>query len=105
MNFSDPWPKVRHASRRLSSKVFLDKYASLFIDNQEICMRTDNRDLYIYSLMSFSENGYVLSEISFDLHKDADSSLITTEYEDKFSSKGMPIYVVTARKYSVQNSK
>ena len=55
--------------------------------------------------MSFSENGYVLSEISFDLHKDADSSLITTEYEDKFSSKGMPIYVVTARKYSVQNSK
>ncbi len=105
LNFSDPWPKVRHASRRLSSKVFLDKYASLFIDNQEICMRTDNRDLYIYSLMSFSENGYVLSEISFDLHKDADSSLITTEYEDKFSSKGMPIYVVTARKYSVQNSK
>lgn len=105
LNFSDPWPKVRHASRRLSSKVFLDKYDNIFVSNKEIYMRTDNRDLYIYSLMSFSENGYILTDISFNLHESKDLQLITTEYEDKFSSKGMPIYAVVAVKNSVQNSK
>lgn len=105
LNFSDPWPKVRHASRRLSSKVFLDKYDNIFVSNKEIYMRTDNRDLYIYSLMSFSENGYILSDISFDLHEREDLELITTEYEDKFSSKGMPIYFVVAKKSGVQNNK
>ena len=104
LNFSDPWPKARHHLRRLSSKVFLEKYDSLFRNDKEIYMRTDNQDLYIYSLMSFSEYGYVLTDISFDLHKDRDN-LITTEYEDKFSSKGMPIYSVVARSKSVQNSK
>lgn len=103
LNFSDPWPKTRHHLRRLSSKVFLDKYDSIFKSNKEIHMRTDNQGLYIYSLMSFSEHGYVLSDISFDLHKDKEN-LITTEYEDKFSSKGMPIYSVVATK-SVQKSK
>lgn len=98
LNFSDPWPKVRHASRRLSSKVFLDKYDNIFVSNKEIYMRTDNKDLYIYSLMSFSEKGYILSDISFDLHERDDLDLITTEYEDKFSNKGMCIYSVVARK-------
>lgn len=104
LNFSDPWPKVRHSLRRLSSKVFLEKYDDIFVGDKEIFMRTDNRDLYIYSLMSFSEYGYVLKNISFDLHSTLDN-LITTEYEDKFSSKGMPIYAVEAIKYVVQNSK
>ena len=104
LNFSDPWPKVRHASRRLSSKIFLDKYDKIFISNKEIYLRTDNRDLYIYSLMSFSENGYTLSNIIFDLHGKEDESLITTEYEDKFSNMGLPIYAVVAKK-GVQNSK
>ena len=90
---------------RLSSKVFLDKYDNVFVSDCEIWMRTDNRDLYIYSLMSFSENGYVLSDISFDLHNDVKEELITTEYEDKFSNKGLPIYAVRAIKKSVQNSK
>ena len=105
LNFSDPWPKVRHHLRRLSSRVFLEKYDSIFKTNNEIYMRTDNRDLYIYSLMSFSEYGYVLSDISFDLHENEDENLITTEYEDKFSSKGMPIYSVVARNSNVQKSK
>ena len=103
LNFSDPWPKARHHLRRLSSKVFLEKYDDIFKDNKEIFMRTDNQGLYIYSLMSYSENGYVLSDITFDLHKDKED-IITTEYEDKFSSKGMPIYSVVATK-SVQKSK
>lgn len=105
LNFSDPWPKVRHHLRRLSSKIFLEKYENIFSDINEIFMRTDNRDLYIYSLESFSEHGYTLKNISFDLHNDKDDSLITTEYEDKFSSKGIPIYAVVASKESVQNSK
>lgn len=103
LNFSDPWPKARHHLRRLSSRVFLEKYEKIFKDKCEIYQRTDNQGLYIYSLMSYSENGYVLSDISFDLHKDKED-LITTEYEDKFSSKGMPIYSVVATK-DVKTSK
>lgn len=96
LNFSDPWPKVRHSLRRLSSRVFLEKYDSIFKDDKNIYMRTDNRDLFIYSLESFSEYGYILKDISFDLHKEEIDNLITTEYEDKFSSKGMSIYSVNA---------
>lgn len=104
LNFSDPWPKNRHHLRRLSSKIFLDKYENIFKNVEEIFMRTDNRDLYTYSLVSFSENGYKLKKISFDLHHD-DMPLITTEYEDKFSKEGLPIYYVECIKDSVQNSK
>ena len=100
LNFSDPWPKKRHHLRRLSSKVFLEKYDLIFKGDKEIYQRTDNQGLYIYSLMSYSEHGYIISDISFDLHKDKDD-LITTEYEDKFSLKGMPIYSVVATKKSV----
>ena len=103
LNFSDPWPKARHHLRRLSSKVFLEKYEKIFKGVPEIHQKTDNQGLYIYSLMSYSENGYVLSDITFDLHKDKED-IITTEYEDKFSSKGMPIYSVVVTK-SVQKSK
>ena len=93
LNFSDPWPKNRHHLRRLSSRIFLDKYDNIFKDKKIIEMRTDNQDLFVYSLMSFSEKKYVFKKLSFDLHKDEMPS-ITTEYEDKFSDKGMPIYYV-----------
>ena len=96
LNFSDPWPKVRHHLRRLSSRVFLEKYSHIFRDDYSIYMRTDNQGLYIYSLMSFSEGGYVLSDITFDLHS-KEEDLITTEYEDKFSAKGNPIYFVRTK--------
>ena len=100
LNFSDPWPKVRHHLRRLSSKIFLEKYNYIFKDNMEIYMRTDNRDLYTYSLESFSQNGYSLYDINLDLHNSIENleDIITTEYEDKFSSRGMPIYSVIAKK-------
>lgn len=97
LNFSDPWPKKRHHLRRLSSKVFLEKYSSIFLGDYEILMRTDNEDLFCYSLMSFSEAGYVLKDLTFNLHNDAED-IITTEYEDRFSSRGMPIYAVRAIK-------
>jgi tRNA (guanine-N7-)-methyltransferase len=93
LNFSDPWPKKRHHLRRLSSKIFLEKYENIFVNNKAIEMRTDNSDLFAYSLVSFSSYGYVFEEVDLDLHKN-NKPLITTEYEDKFSSKGMPIYYV-----------
>ena len=97
LNFSDPWPKNRHHLRRLSSRVFLEKYEDIFKSGKVIEMRTDNRDLFQYSLVSFSEFGYTLEKVSLDLHSD-DMPLITTEYEDKFSSEGMPIYYVQCNK-------
>ena len=97
LNFSDPWPKTRHHLRRLSSRVFLEKYEDIFKNDKIIEMRTDNRDLFQYSLVSFSEFGYILEKVSLDLHTD-DMPEITTEYEDKFSSEGMPIYYVMCNK-------
>ncbi len=97
LNFSDPWPKKRHHLRRLSSHVFLEKYESIFKGEKVIEMRTDNSDLFQYSLVSFSTFGYVLEEIYFDLHKEKMPS-ITTEYEDKFSKDDLPIYFVRCLK-------
>ena len=93
LNFSDPWPKKRHHLRRLSSEVFLKKYENVFRKSKHILMRTDNRDLFTYSLISFSTHGYKLIDISLDLHSD-NMPEITTEYEDRFSKKNMPIYFV-----------
>ena len=93
LNFSDPWPKKRHHLRRLSSRIFLDKYDSIFQNTKIIEMRTDNYDLFLYSLISFDAHGYLFQELSFDYHKNGSPS-ITTEYEDKFSKEGMPIYYV-----------
>lgn len=100
LNFSDPWPKKRHHLRRLSSRIFLEKYENIFRKDSDICMRTDNSDLFCYSLMSFSEAHYVLKNLTLDLHQQMPDNLITTEYEDRFSSKGMPIYSVEAVKVS-----
>lgn len=100
LNFSDPWPKKRHSDRRLSSSVFLKKYDSIFKNTKVIEMRTDNIELYKYSLVSFSEYGYTLKKVSFDLHFD-DMPTITTEYEDKFSNDELPIYYVLCVKDNV----
>ena len=93
LNFSDPWPKNRHHDRRLSSPVFLKYYDSIFKNVKEIEMRTDNKDLFEYSLVSFSEYGYILKEVSLDFHS-KEIPTVTSEYEDKFSKNGLPIYYV-----------
>ncbi len=98
LNFSDPWPKKRHALRRLSSPLFLAKYDSLFRGDPLVVMKTDNEDLFSYSLLSFSQNGYTFLDLSLDLHKDTSIPNITTEYEDKFVKMGMKIYYVVATK-------
>lgn len=97
LNFSDPWPKKRHHLRRLSSNIFLDKYENIFKNNGIIEMRTDNRELFQYSIVSFSKKGYEIEELSLDLHSD-NMPEITTEYEDRFSNDNMPIYYVRCSK-------
>ena len=96
LNFSDPWPKKRHHDRRLTSKIFLDKYDKIFKDKKEIELRTDNEDLFIYSIETLS-NSYSFSEVTFDLNSYLPER-ITTEYEDKFVSKGNKIYHLKASK-------
>ena len=98
LNFSDPWPKTCHAKRRLTSKLFLDQYREILKQDGEIFQKTDNRGLFEFSLESFNNNGFKLSHISLDLHKDAEKypNNITTEFEDKWSKLG-PIYRLEAR--------
>ena len=91
LNFSDPWPKKRHAKRRLTSDTFLNIYKNISKKKQIIIQKTDNESLFEYSIKSFNNNGYIIDDISLDLHnrQDIDNSL--TEYEKKFSSKGIKI--------------
>lgn len=92
LNFSDPWPKSRHAKRRLTSPSFLELYKSILTKNGDIHMKTDNKNLFEYSLNSFSENGFTLRNIFLDLHNSNFEGNIMTEYEKNFSEKGFPIY-------------
>ncbi|GGA82575.1 tRNA (guanosine(46)-N7)-methyltransferase TrmB [Ornithinibacillus halotolerans] len=92
LNFSDPWPKNRHEKRRLTFRTFLERYEEVLHPSGELIFKTDNRGLFEYSLVSFSEYGLLLKEVSLDLHRDDDPENIMTEYEEKFSAKGQPIY-------------
>ena len=97
LNFSTPYPKSRHESHRLTSKLFLDIYKNLLCDDGFIAQKTDSQCFFEYSLESFSQNGFVLSEISLDLHKSDFEDNIVTEYEQKFVNQGLPIYRVVAK--------
>lgn len=97
LNFSDPWPKAKQAKRRLTHKNYLDIYKNILIPGGEIFFKTDNKDLFEFSLNSFADNGFLLSNISFDLHNSGYCENIQTEYEMRFSEKGFPIYRVEAR--------
>ncbi|MCI7241728.1 MAG: tRNA (guanosine(46)-N7)-methyltransferase TrmB [Bacilli bacterium] len=97
LNFSDPWPKERHAKRRLTSNIFLDKYSKIFKNNYIIEMKTDNIDLFNYSVESLKNYGYVIEYITNDLHSENIDN-IETEYEHKFSSKGIKINKFIAKK-------
>lgn len=92
LNFSDPWPKARHAKRRLTHEGFLKIYESILVDNGEIHFKTDNRGLFEYSLVSMNHYGMKLNYVSLDLHAEMPEDNIMTEYEQKFSAKGQPIY-------------
>jgi tRNA (guanine-N7-)-methyltransferase len=92
LNFSDPWPKIRHEKRRLTYKNYLELYKQILIEDGEIHFKTDNQGLFEYSLMSFSHFGLRLNYVSLDLHKSEFEGNIMTEYEEKFSKKGQRIY-------------
>jgi tRNA (guanine-N7-)-methyltransferase len=92
LNFSDPWPKVRHEKRRLTYKDFLKIYEDILVDGGEIHFKTDNQGLFEYSLTSFSAYGLLLKYVSLDFHKSGYEGNIMTEYEQKFSEQGNRIY-------------
>lgn len=98
LNFSDPWPKARHAKRRLSSEIFLNKYDSVFIDKKRIIMKTDNRKLFEYSIKSFTDYGYKIEDISLNLYEDDIKNNVPTEYETRFHNRGCLIYKVDISK-------
>ena len=95
LNFSDPWPKKRHARRRLTDKSFLTKYDNIFKKDKIIRLKTDNDLLYASSLVSLSEYGYKIIEASLDL-ANSDIPNIMTEYETKFTKKGIKIKYLKA---------
>lgn len=92
LNFSDPWPKKKHAKRRLTNEKFLDEYKKVLRTNGQIEFKTDNRGLFEYSLVSMQNYGLKFIEVYLDLHK-TDIFNIETEYEKKFSPFG-PIYKI-----------
>lgn len=98
LNFSDPWPKKRHEKRRLTSSEFLNKYDLIFKEDKKIEFKTDNMGLFEYSIISFTNHGYLIDSISLDLHNLENNDNILTEYEEKFSKKGFRIYKVSVYK-------
>ncbi|UCZ52329.1 tRNA (guanosine(46)-N7)-methyltransferase TrmB [Bacillus shivajii] len=96
INFTDPWPKNRHAKRRLTHEGFLQKYAEILKEDGEIHFKTDNQGLFEYSIESMTNFGFKLKNVSLDLHKSEMKDNVMTEYEEKFSSKGMRIYRLEA---------
>jgi len=93
LNFSDPWPKKRHARRRLTHSGFVRKYIEVLNDLGEIHFKTDSRSLFEFSLNSFADMGLQMRNISLDLHAEgARTDLVMTEYETKFYEKGVNIH-------------
>ena len=94
LNFSDPWPKDRHAKRRLPSRQFLARYDVILKQDGFIEFKTDNKDLFEFAVEELEPAGWKAKVITRDLHNDAVlmEGNIMTEYEEKFSSMGNPIY-------------
>lgn len=98
LNFSDPWPKDRHAKRRLTSRQFFDRYRKFLAKTGTIEFKTDNRQLFDFSVEEAKAADWKLLAITYDLHNEPTlcSGNIMTEYEEKFSKKGNPIHKLIA---------
>ena len=94
LNFSDPWPKDRHAKRRLPSREFLQRYNEILVPDGVIEFKTDNHDLFQFALEELEPAGWHLDRMTEDLHHNAEmmQGNVMTEYEERFSSLGNPIY-------------
>ena len=98
LNFSDPWPKDRHAKRRLTSKEFLNRYTKILTEDGLVIFKTDNRELFDFSLEQIPEAGWELVDYTYDLHNSAYvKGNVMTEYEAKFVGEGKPICRLTAK--------
>lgn len=102
LNFSDPWPKDRHAKRRLPSRQFLARFDQILKADGNLEFKTDNKDLFAFAEEEVEPAGWHIDAITYDLHHDEvmNQGNIMTEYEEKFSSKGNPIY-----KYIISRNK
>ena len=101
LNFSDPWPKARHARRRLTSPDFFTRYDKVLVQDGQVEFKTDNRDLFDFSVESLGESEtWGISECTYDLHHDEIMNVgnIMTEYEEKFSSMDHPICKLIAKR-------
>ena len=94
LNFSDPWPKDRHAKRRLPSREFLKRYDKILVPDGVVEFKTDNMDLFDFALEEVEPAGWTLDAVTRDLHNDPvmNENNVMTEYEERFSSMGNPIY-------------
>lgn len=94
LNFSDPWPKDRHAKRRLPSRQFLARFNNILKEDGNLEFKTDNKDLFDFAVEEVEPAGWKIDAITYDLHNDEkmNQGNVMTEYEEKFSSKGNPIY-------------
>ncbi len=94
LNFSDPWPKDRHAKRRLPSREFLKRYDRILVPDGVVEFKTDNKDLFQFALDEIEPAGWTLDAVTYDLHNDEvmNKGNVMTEYEERFSEAGNPIY-------------
>ncbi|MCR5101757.1 MAG: tRNA (guanosine(46)-N7)-methyltransferase TrmB [Butyrivibrio sp.] len=99
LNFSDPWPKDRHAKRRLESREFLRRYDQILAEGGTVEFKTDNRDLFDFAVEEVEPAGWKIDELTYDLHHDEkmNEGNVMTEYEERFSAKGNPIckYIIS----------
>ncbi|WP_353989125.1 tRNA (guanosine(46)-N7)-methyltransferase TrmB [Pediococcus argentinicus] len=97
LNFSDPWPKTRHEKRRLTFKTFLKVYETILVDHGELEFKTDNMGLFEFSLTSLNNYGMTYEGVWLNLHDSSENEQnVETEYEQKFSAMGQPIYKLKA---------
>lgn len=98
LNFSDPWPKERHTKRRLTSRQFLERYENILSENGSLAFKTDNQDLFTFSLEEIKDKRWILDKCTFDLHHSQYlAGNVMTEYEEKFAGQGKPICMLEAR--------
>jgi tRNA (guanine-N7-)-methyltransferase len=104
LNFSDPWPKDRHAKRRLTSTRFLARYEKFINPDGYVAFKTDNRSLFDFSLEQVQEAGWELRDVTYDLHNsEFNEGNIMTEYEERFSAMGNPICRLVALPVKLMN--
>lgn len=99
LNFSDPWPKARHAKRRLTSRQYLVKYDKILKPDGEVIFKTDNKDLFDFSVEEMKEAGWKLEFVTYDLHNsELAEGNVMTEYEERFSALGNRICCLIAKR-------